>query len=140
MGRSSPKNRREYNRKYCLEHGDVIRAQKKEHYLLNKDKIKQSRKTVQGRYSSYKENAKRRKVKMELTFEQFDCLTSQPCVYCGGWSELEPAPYTGLDRIANDQGYTVDNCVPCCETHNMMRKRLPIMAFLDAVVAVSDRM
>lgn len=39
---------------------------------------------------------------------------SKPCSYCG-------FPSTGLDRIENSIGHTIENCVPCCSECNSAR-------------------
>lgn len=72
----------------------------------------------------YKNSAKKREYEFELTKEQFIKIATNNCRYCG----IEPSRvafnsiktisllYNGVDRLDNNKGYTLDNCVPCC-TH-----------------------
>jgi hypothetical protein len=30
--------------------------------------------------------------------------------------------YNGIDRVDNEKGYLVENCVPCCFTCNSLKK------------------
>lgn len=53
----------------------------------------------------------------ELTHEQAFDLIVKRCVYCGhtpSWPENR----VGIDRVYNEIGYHIDNCVPCCFTCN----------------------
>ena len=78
-------------------------------------------------YSHYKSEAKKRGLKFNLTKEQFRCLTKQNCYYCG----VEPKQvvnnlaryngvyvHNGIDRVDNNEGYVITNCVPCCKHCN----------------------
>lgn len=47
-----------------------------------------------------------------------DLMLSNKCFYCGLPSSQG---YTGLDRLDNEEGHTVDNCVPCCWPCNFAR-------------------
>lgn len=42
-------------------------------------------------------------------------IVSKSCHYCGSTDNI------GCDRINNDIGHTVDNCIPCCSRCNMIR-------------------
>jgi hypothetical protein len=63
--------------------------------------------------------AKYRKLSFELTLEQFTDIVSQPCIYSNGKENSQI--YIGVDRIDNLQGYTLENCVPCCYKHNLIK-------------------
>jgi hypothetical protein len=47
------------------------------------------------------------------------------CVNVKGYNRKsaypEPFYYFGIDRVDNSKGYTLDNCVPCCAAHNIMK-------------------
>jgi hypothetical protein len=81
-------------------------------------------------YAKYKQNAQRKNLVFELTFELFCWLTTLPCCYCGGDSSsrephaVYPLIYTGIDRWNNDLGYTEDNSVPCCKVCNFLKVKL----------------
>lgn len=52
-----------------------------------------------------------------LSHEQVFSLMSSSCTYCGFEPEW-PENRVGIDRVKNDIGYQIDNCVPCCFTCN----------------------
>lgn len=69
-------------------------------------------------YQSYKRGAKRRNYIFELTQSDFEKLIKSPCYYCGE----APKKYNGIDRFNSQLGYTISNCVPCCEQCNFMKR------------------
>ena len=88
-------------------------------------------------YGRYKHSAKKRNISFELTFEEFINLTQQNCYYCkhfpnqivkqrGAFGEYV---YNGIDRLDNTKGYTLDNCVSCCKTCNIMKLDLSFDIF-----------
>jgi hypothetical protein len=72
--------------------------------------------TPRGKFTRYKQNAKKKKVSFELTLEQFKEFWQQPCSYCG--IEIKTI---GIDRVDNFIGYVVENCISCCSTCNGMK-------------------
>ena len=70
----------------------------------------------ENRYNIYKKNATRRNIDFGLSKEEFYKITSEPCHYCGNIEK-----YNGIDRIDSNQGYILNNCVPCCEYCNKMK-------------------
>ena len=88
--------------------------------------------------AKYIYSAKTRELSFELSEEQFNWLTIQNCNYCG----VEPLGlikaderngeyrYNGIDRVDSKQGYTFDNCVPCCKFCNMAKREYPVEEFL----------
>lgn len=89
-----------------------------------KHKYEQS---VPSRYRSYIMRANRRQISFELTVEEFVALCSGTCVYCGTTSKI------GVDRKDSGEGYTLDNCQPCCGTCNMMKFTATHEAFIGQV-------
>lgn len=81
---------------------------------------------------SYKSNAKSRGLPFDLSNEDFEMIASGDCFYCGNPPEKRNPPkdwqlpgyWSGLDRIDNSKGYSVDNCVPCCKHCNWAKKDL----------------
>lgn len=80
--------------------------------------------TINGFYSQYKNNAKRRGYVFEISKEEFQILKSKPCHYCGEQS-------SGIDRKNNTIGYIVGNCLPCCAVCNRMKMNLEYNHFLN---------
>lgn len=76
-------------------------------------------------FGAYERGAKDRDLEFSLTKQQFVELTQRNCYYCG----IEPYSiyksrgngryiYNGIDRVNNTQGYSIENCVPCCKNCN----------------------
>ena len=92
-----------------------------------------------GRYNIYKKNAKKRNIIFDITKEQFDNITSQPCFYCGEYSKqsTEGEVYTGIDRIDSQGEYSINNIVPCCAVCNKMKMELSKNDFLAQIEKIS---
>jgi hypothetical protein len=86
----------------------------------------------------YKRNAKKRNISWNLTDEQFRVLTSSPCYYTGRlpYREIlvesgERYFYNGIDRKNSNEGYYLDNCIPCCFEVNRAKSSLSHDEFLS---------
>ena len=96
---------------------------------------------------SYKQIARKRECKWDLTEEQFAELTQQDCYYCGA----KPANifnqkgsngeyiYNGLDRVDNSKGYTMDNVVPCCKICNIAKNNMTLKSFKDWIKRIYNK-
>jgi hypothetical protein len=92
----------------------------------------------------YMRGAADRNISWELTDEQAYSLFEQDCHYCGappaiGKSDRFNGAYAhnGIDRMDSSQGYTVENCVPCCSQCNFLKLSMPyeeFVAWLDRLV------
>jgi hypothetical protein len=100
-------------------------------------------------YMSYYRNAKSRNLEFTLTNEEFDNIISKNCVYCGmspqdqsylsrSTKKYDKFYASGIDRLDNKLGYTVDNCVSCCTKCNMMKKTLGCDEFLQHINAIYE--
>lgn len=89
-------------------------------------------------YAAYKKSARYRNLPFELAEHEFRTLTQSNCFYCG----LPPSQvgatvketngeyiYTGIDRIDNTRGYTLDNVRPCCKQCNYAKRNLTEQEF-----------
>lgn len=73
-------------------------------------------------WKSYRDGAERRGFVFEISFEAFRTFAQQPCHYCSAdpritcWSKQAAIqqPMNGVDRRDSKQGYTLENCLPCC--------------------------
>lgn len=92
-------------------------------------------KTLSGRYSSYKRNAKVRGIFFGLSFTEFCGLISQPCFYCGKL----PETFNGTDRIDSKKDYTLENCIPCCGVCNQMKMSRSQEEFIDKCELVIEK-
>lgn len=90
-------------------------------------------------YSIFCHNAKKRLHKIEIDFEQYVKLISQPCFYCGliGSNTHKrdyinfDLRYNGLDRINNNLGYIESNVVTCCKHCNRAKSDMTAEEFQD---------
>lgn len=88
--------------------------------------------------NNYKYSAKKRGLNWSLTVEQFNTLVNSNCYYCGSSPESRTSnKYTvvanGIDRIDSNNGYTIDNCVPCCTKCNYMKLNYTTKDFLSHI-------
>lgn len=75
-------------------------------------------------YTNYKKvSIEKRDLAFELTQEQWDAITRQPCYLCG----YKSIGGVGLDRVDNTiRKYTIDNSKPCCGSCNIMKGELSL--------------
>lgn len=109
------------------------------------------------RLQGYKNGAKKRNYCWELSTLDFIKIASQDCYFCGEpakeWECFSNAPsirkdspnsdkdlyvikITGIDRLNNKIGYTLENCVPCCVYCNRAKSDLS----LDDFIARTERL
>lgn len=77
-------------------------------------------------------SAKTRRKEVSMQDEEIAALMLSNCRYCG----TKPSPRNGMDRVDSKQGYSVNNCVPCCLTCNLMKHSLPVEVFLSHVARI----
>ena len=94
--------------------------------------------------SSYRKRARESGRVFELDRDYFTDLIQHNCYYCGAvpgnrWKVHETEfIYQGVDRIDNAEGYTLDNCVPCCMICNKMKKAMSSKEFLDHIGRIHE--
>jgi hypothetical protein len=97
---------------------------------------------VRKLYRSYQHGAKRRKLEWSLSQEEFEKLIFSPCHYTGRKPntviKVTAASflYNGIDRVDNQKGYSLRNCVPCCSEVNAAKSDLTTEEFLTLVKEV----
>lgn len=95
--------------------------------------------------NTYKSGAKSRGLVWELSDNDFTRLTSGDCHWCGRppsntyKSKRSEFRYSGIDRVDNLKGYTVENTVPCCRMCNQMKLHYSVQEFLNAVKRIFSR-
>ncbi len=97
-------------------------------------------------YNSYKTGAKARDLEFTINVEDFEKITTLNCHYCnGGPNNVKKSEYgngefvyNGIDRIDNNKGYILDNCVPCCHTCNFMKRALSLEVFVSQAIKISE--
>jgi hypothetical protein len=70
------------------------------------------------KFTSLRRRVAAKSMKLLISFEEFQTLRNQPCVYGGG---TRPDIKVGIDRKDSSIGYTVKNCAPCCARHNLIK-------------------
>jgi len=94
--------------------------------LLQKIRKPKGRAAFNTCYGRYKQSAEYRGKPFNLSKGEAEVLFKSHCYYCGSPPKTVVKNlrgngdyiYTGIDRIDNSKGYTVDNCVPCCKYCN----------------------
>ena len=78
-------------------------------------------------YRVCKKNALSRNYAFELSFDDFYKICNSCCYYCGADPELRSTGLirNGVDRFDNNEGYTVNNSVPCCSRCNTIKLDIP---------------
>ena len=84
------------------------------------------------KFAQYKESAKKRKIKFEITYSQFLRYWGKSCSYCGNTIKT-----IGLDRVDNTKGYRIDNIVSCCAVCNRMKMKDTAKDFINHCKRVS---
>jgi hypothetical protein len=103
-------------------------------------------------YSQYKQSAKSRTiVEFKLTKNDFKKITKSNCYYCGikpnqlivtnrnkSKEIIKTYLHNGIDRIDNEKGYTIDNCVPCCTICNKAKNNFSKEFFLEWIDRIAN--
>jgi hypothetical protein len=81
------------------------------------------------KYSQLKNKATKRGWNFDLNKEQVRLILSQKCSYGN------QIPAGGIDRKNNKLGYTIENSIPCCYRHNLIKNAW--FSFEDMVKIIS---
>lgn len=98
-------------------------------------------------FKTYKDAAKNRNLEFDLSFDEFIKITSDQCYYCGimPYKKVRNGRkikfngdyiYNGIDRVNNLIGYTIENCVSCCETCNRAKLQMSKRDFYNWIQRV----
>lgn len=95
---------------------------------------------------SYKKSAEKRGYKFKLSDSEFYELTQQNCYYCNKEpSQIYEIPgangnfiYNGIDRIDNELGYDLNNCVSCCKWCNRAKDTMSYDEFLNHILKIYE--
>lgn len=88
-------------------------------------------------YYDYRNKAKERGLRFDISKDKFRALIEENCVYCGsppnntrkGYKGFYV--YNGIDRIDNTIGYIEGNIVTCCYTCNHAKGTKTIEEFIE---------
>jgi hypothetical protein len=85
-------------------------------------------------YKNLAEN--KRKLKFNISKEEWDKLTQESCYLCG----YKNTKGIGLDRIDNTlREYNITNVKPCCGSCNIMKNELTLDVFLEKIQKVATK-
>ncbi len=98
-------------------------------------------------YGKYRHAAKKRELEFTITKDEFKYLTSSNCYYCGTVPSAsihrkgfkQEYIYNGIDRLNNNIGYIINNCVPCCKTCNVAKATYTIEYFLEWIEKIYNK-
>jgi len=77
-------------------------------------------------HSRYKKRAlEKLHVEFSLSKNEFNQIIEQSCYMCGRNSDFKNN-VNGIDRIDNKQGYTLKNCLPCCNDCNKLKNEFAL--------------
>lgn len=87
---------------------------------------------------TYENNARIRSIEFALAPDEFYKLITDTCYYCGSdpsncrsKKNAIPFYYNGIDRVSNNDIYSVQNCVTCCFVCNRGKSTMSSKEFMD---------
>jgi hypothetical protein len=84
-------------------------------------------------------SAKTRKLFLSLTREEIAKLITSPCSYCGKLSDFTSYKgCNGIDRVDNNVGYEINNCVSCCTYCNIAKNDRTLSEFKQHIVNIYE--
>ncbi len=121
-----------YSLIYRLNNKENLKAYRREWRNKNLEKTKNYAKSAIGKFSKLKTDAKARNLIIQINFEEyFNLFYNKSCFYCGKDNA------SGLDRIDNNQGYILENCVACCKNCNIAKSNYSVKDFISCSICVA---
>ncbi len=116
----------------CLKYEYVIK-------MVNKLKLPSGESAFNKLFNDYIRNAKKHNRSFLLNKDEFRFFTKQNCYYCNdkpsniskNYELNGEYIYNGIDRVDNNMGYEIKNCVTCCRICNKMKETLPQKEFIN---------
>jgi hypothetical protein len=113
----------------------TLKNKKRKYYLNNREKILKSnadyRTSLNYKFISYKNSAKRRGIEWGLTKEEFEKYWNINCSYCN-----DEISTIGIDRLNPLLGYRSDNITSCCSLCNTIKMDLPLNNFKEHIIKI----
>lgn len=120
--------------KLCAACNECNRRQDKKRSDRKRNYKNERYRNIEGYYKDYIQSAAKRKKTISIVFEDFKSFVLSKCYYCHHYKIEETI---GIDRINNAIGYEKENCVPCCETCNMMKHAFHPLFFIELCKIIS---
>lgn len=98
-------------------------------------------------YALYKRNAKIRDLEFDITYPEFLAMAQDICYYCGSEPKNRMRNrnnngdfiYNGIDRVDNNRGYTLDNCVTSCKDCNRVKMDTNLESMIEHMKKIVKR-
>lgn len=98
---------------------------------------------------TYRKSARNNRRTFDLSRDEVQKLVLGDCRYCGakpvpmqGFAttpSVKPHPSNGIDRVNNELGYTMTNCVSCCGMCNKLKRELSENDFFAHIQLIVGR-
>lgn len=111
------------------------------------NKLAEGQASINSAYRDFTKSARRRKIKVEITKEEFIYISTKPCIYCGQHPESVTNKngklngdflHNGIDRVNNSIGYVKNNVVPCCWNCNRAKGTLTMEEFKNWIQKIKN--
>lgn len=92
-------------------------------------------------FRKVQQSALKRNIQCALTLQDIKELVLKDCHYCGALPSntdkrllrIHNFYFNGIDRVDNNQGYIMNNCVPCCSFCNTIKSTKTQQAFFEHI-------
>lgn len=103
-------------------------------YIL--DKLQEDKTiSISELWRALQKNAYSRTLLFTLAENYFEQLIIKPCYYCGFVSNTR---LNGIDRMNNNKGYILSNCISCCKMCNIIKNVQHPNEFLDKINIINN--
>jgi hypothetical protein len=87
-------------------------------------------------YYDYKKRAHKKELAFEISQDTFNHYTQLPCYLCG--KEVSQTHTSGVDRLDNTKGYTIDNIRSCCGICNYTKRDYVYDHFIEKLCLICN--
>jgi hypothetical protein len=87
-------------------------------------------------YYDYKKRAHKKGLAFEISQDTFNHYTQLPCYLCG--KEVSQTHTSGVDRLDNTKGYTIDNIRSCCGICNYTKRDYEYEHFIEKLCLICN--
>lgn len=140
-----------YNNLQCERSLIVSKSKLMSTYKSFRDITLDSNIGINRRWNNYISSARKRNLEFNLTLKIFTSLLKSNCQYCGDMPYNKVYGYNrkgkigdrfqflnGVDRMNNEEGYTLENSVSCCFLCNRMKRDFNLDDFLNKIKEIKE--
>lgn len=112
--------------------------------MSNKKLLPNNKGAINKFYNNYKQTSLRKKLNFDLSLDEFLLFINDNCHYCGAEPILrkfmgsnkkyKSLKCNGIDRIDNNKGYSLKNCIPCCSFCNAAKSDFSLEEFKEWII------